>query len=357
TVSDLSGRLGEGEFSVEGGLAWDNFVPARLDLDITAEALPVRIPDMMEMRLDAGLKLAGTPEATLLSGEIMLLDGLYFRDVNLSLVERAADLGKRKRRGASRPERRLPDWPFLENLSLDISLGHRQPFIVDNNLALLSVRPQLNLGGTARNPIISGRAEISEGLVAYRETEFEVKKGVIDFVNPYRIEPEVDIRAESRVRQWIITLVITGTPENLDFQLSSNPPEEDVDILSLLMTGKTTREMGGSAGDGTSPEQMLAGLLAGRLEQKLARETGLDIVEVEYRQNGTEDEDDQEVRVTVGKELSRRLTVTYGMESQNGEMIRRSTGIYRLLEDLSVNAYQDTAGSFGGEMRYRLEFR
>lgn len=287
----------------------------------------------------------------------MLLDGLYFRDVNLSLVERAADLGKRKRRGAYRPDRRLPDWPFFENLSLDISLGHRQPFMVDNNLALLSLRPQLNLGGTARNPVISGRAEISEGLVAYRETEFEVRKGVIDFVNPYRIEPEVDIRAESRVRQWTITLVITGTPENLDFQLSSDPPLEDVDILSLLTTGKTTREMGGSAGAGTSPEQMLAGLLADRLEQKVARETGLDIVEVEYRQNGTEDQDDQEVRVTVGKELSRRLTVTYGMESQNGEMVRRSSGIYRLLEDLSVNAYQDTAGSFGGEMRYRLEFR
>jgi translocation and assembly module TamB len=88
---------------------------------------------------------------------------------------------------------------------------------------------------------------------------------VIDFVDPYRIRPEVDIRAESQVRQWLITLTITGSPENLDFQLSSNPSEEHSDIVSLLATGKTTREMGDSGG-GSSPEQMLGRLVTGTLE-------------------------------------------------------------------------------------------
>ncbi|MFP4571584.1 MAG: translocation/assembly module TamB domain-containing protein, partial [Desulfobacterales bacterium] len=73
--------------------------------------------------------------------------------------------------------------------------------------------------------------------------------------------------------------------------------------------------------------------------------------------NGDGTESDNGVRVTVGKELSRRLTVKYGVERKSGEMVRQTTGIYRLLENLTANAYHDNEGSFGGEMRYRLEFR
>lgn len=357
TVSELAGSFDDGKFSINGKAGLENFSPASADLNIRASGLPVLIPDMMEIRLDSELKLTGTPDDSLLSGEIMLLEGLYFKDINMNLVQQAGEIGKRRRRTPTRTQIRMPDLPFLRNLSLDISVGHRNPFMVDNNLALLAIRPQLTVGGSAENPVITGRAEIPEGTVAYRNTEFEVKKGVVDFIDPYRIEPEVDIRAQSEVRDWTITLTITGPPDNLDFRLSSNPAEEDVDILSLLATGKTTREMAGSSGGGMGPESMLADLVGGRLEKQLKEGTGLDIVEVEYSSTGRESEAEQEVRVTVGKELSRRLTVKYGMERKSGEMVQQSTGIYRLLENLSANAYQDTAGSFGGEMRYRLEFR
>lgn len=357
TISKISGKLDQGSFTVDGEVDLESFAPVRADIDIRAENLPLRIPDMMEMRINAGLKLAGTPDESMLSGEITLLEGLYFKDINLSLIGKARDLGRRSRSSALRTEIRMPDAPFLRNLSLDISLGHTNPFTVDNNLALLLIRPQLALAGTAENPVLTGRAEITQGSVAYRNTEFEVKKGVIDFVDPYGIEPELDIRAESRVRNWTITLRITGNPNNLDFQLSSSPPEDDEDIISLLATGKTTREMAGSPGALIGPEQMLADLVAERIEKQVREGTGLDIVEVEYRQNGNGEQDGQEVRVTVGKELSRRLTVKYGVERNSGEMVQQTTGTYRLLENLSVNAFQDTGGSYGGEMRYRMEFR
>jgi autotransporter translocation and assembly factor TamB len=250
------------------------------------------------------------------------------------------------------------DQPFLKNMSLDVSLNSRNPFLVDNNLALLRVTPSIRIRGTASNPLVSGRAQINEGTVTYWETEFDVKKGIIDFVNPYRIEPTLDIRAESQVRQWQIVLLVTGTPENLDFSLSSTPPEEDSDIISLLAVGKTTRELAsGSGGTARSPEELLANLLAGEVSRQIKAETGLDIVEVHYRQNGTEDDTEEAVKVTLGKELSRRLTVKYGVERKSGIVVQQSTAIYKLLENLSVNAFQDTAGDFGGEMRYRLEFR
>ncbi|MCF8037671.1 MAG: translocation/assembly module TamB [Desulfobacteraceae bacterium] len=357
-ISDVSGRLDSGEFALDGGIRLENYMPIEADLAIKARNLPVQVPDTMEAEISADLKIAGTREKAALSGEVVLLEGSYFRDVNLNLLDRASEFGQRRRQTAPVPQMPAADLPLLENLELDISVGHRRPFVVDNNLALLNIRPQLEIGGTAAQPMLTGRAEISKGTISYRNTEFTVKKGVIDFVNPYRIEPTLDIRAESAVREWTITLVVTGTPDNLDFKLSSSPPEEDADILSLLAVGKTTREMGQSSGGGASPEQMLANVLAGRLEKQVKAGTGLDIVELEYRKDpaGTGGDTD-DVRITVGKELSRRLTLKYGAEQKGGEMVRQTTAIYKLTEGLSANAFQESEGAFGGEMRYRLEFR
>ncbi|WP_410270249.1 translocation/assembly module TamB domain-containing protein [Desulfosalsimonas sp.] len=357
TVSGLSGRINQGEFSVNGTADLENYAPVRTNMDIRARALPVEVPDTLDLQLNADLNFSGTPNQAALTGDVVLLEGLYYRDFNLNLLHAAGELGKRRRQ--SPVPSRMPEieMPFFKNLSFDISLEHRNSFMVDNNVALLTVRPQLSLGGSLKNPVLTGRAEVTQGTVSYRNTEFDVQKGVIDFVDPYRIEPEVDIRAESEIRQWTIVLEITGTPENLDFALSSTPPEEDEDIISLLATGRTTREIGSGSGGATAPEQMLARLITGPLENRLRRGTGLDIVEVEYKRNATEAEESEQMRVTLGKELSRRLTVKYGVERKSGELVQQSTGIYKLLENLSVNAFQDTEGDFGGEMRYRLEFR
>jgi len=358
TVSSLTGRLDEGQFDLDGTVALEGFMPGQADLRLSARALPVLVPDTLEMLLNANLQLSGKPSKSKLSGELLLLEGLYFRDVNMSLLDTASEIGKRRRQTAPIPREQGAAVPFLEDLSLDVSVGSRNPLTVDNNLALLQIRPELKISGTANVPLVTGRAEVTQGTITYRNTEFEVEKGVVDFINPYQIEPTVDIQARSRVRQWTINLSVSGAPANLDFKLRSDPPEEDADIISLLAVGKTTRELAsGEGGASQSPEEMLANVVAGRLEKQVKQGTGLDIVEMEYRQNGAEAEAADEVRVTVGKELSRRLTIKYGVERKAGVVVQQSTAIYKLLEDLSVNAFQDTEGAFGGEMRYRLEFR
>ena len=86
-------------------------------------------------------------------------------------------------------------------------------------------------------------AQVNEGTVTFQKKTFEVTKGVIDFVNPYKTEAEIDIVSETQIRSWTITLTIKGKPENLDLRLSSEPSETDSDILSLILFGKTGREL------------------------------------------------------------------------------------------------------------------
>ncbi|MCJ7542644.1 MAG: translocation/assembly module TamB domain-containing protein, partial [Desulfobacterales bacterium] len=68
-------------------------------------------------------------------------------------------------------------------------------------------------------------------------------------------------------------------------------------------------------------------------------------------------ESSDEVKVTVGKELSRRVTVKYGMQTKNAKVIQKVITEYKLLEKLLMNAFQDTEGHYGGGFQFRLEFR
>ena len=77
-----------------------------------------------------------------------------------------------------------PDNPFLKNCQLDISVGYRNPIEVDNNLAELSVTPDLLIQGNLYSPIITGRTAVEEGVVNYQNNRFIIKRGIIDFINP-----------------------------------------------------------------------------------------------------------------------------------------------------------------------------
>ncbi len=96
------------------------------------------------------------------------------------------------------------------------------------------------------------------------------------------------------------------------------------------------------------------------IEEKYGKDikkaAGLDILEVKFQGEGTQ-QDPNSVKVTVGKELSRRLAVKYSMESKSGETLQRASAEYKFLENLLVTGFQDDKGNFGGELLFRMEFR
>jgi translocation and assembly module TamB len=247
--------------------------------------------------------------------------------------------------------------PWMRRIALDVQVRHRNPFLVDNNLARLEIAPDFHCGGTLARPVLSGRAEVTEGELIFRRKTFQVKRGVVDFVNPNRIEPTLDIVGEAQIRQWLVTLGVTGTPDRLVLSLSSDPPEADNDILSLILIGRTNKEMiEGEGGGGQTTRQMLAQLVATAFGEDIKRTAGVDILELETGSQ-TDADDPNRVQVTVGKKLSRRLTVKYSVESEEGEMIQRAVSEYRFLEHVLANGFQDNKGKYGGELLYRLEFR
>jgi translocation and assembly module TamB len=352
SVDNLSGTMDSGRFDLNGSVALSDFVPKEGALRLRMHRLPLQWPGTMEAVLNGDLTLQGGTQGASLAGTIVLVEGSYYKDVRLDLL---SALTETKRAREVPVIREKPPW--MRRIALDVQVRHRNPFLVDNNLARLEIAPDFHCGGTLARPVLSGRAEVTDGELIYRRKTFQVKRGVVDFVNPNRIEPTLDIVGEARIRQWLVTLGVTGTPDRLVLSLSSDPPEADNDILSLILIGRTNKEMiEGEGGGKTTTRQMLAQLVATAFGEDIKKTAGVDILELETgSQTGADDPN--RVQVTVGKKLSRRLTVKYSVESEEGEMIQRAVSEYRFLEHVLASGFQDNKGKYGGELLYRLEFR
>jgi translocation and assembly module TamB len=352
TLKDIKGKLDDGDFSLAGKVALANFQPTHGVITIDANKIPLNVPDTLDLLLDAHIQISGKEEKSLIEGKIDIIEGLYYKDLTLSLLK---DVTKKDR--PETPPQEEISHPLLKNLEWDVELTRKGEVLVDNNVALMALTPQLRIYGSAGNPLLSGRTSVDSGVLTFHQKEFVIKKGIIDFLNPYKIEPTVQLQSETEVRDWTIFLDISGAPENLKFKLTSKPAEEPEDILALLAFGKTAKELiGGDKGSSNSPEEILAGFISKRVSKNVKTATGLDIAEVKLNnKDGKSGADD--VSVTLGKELSKRISIIYSTETKDSVMVQRVASDYKFFENLLLSAFRDTNGDYGSELKFRLEFR
>jgi translocation and assembly module TamB len=352
-VENLSGRIDTGRFSLDGRVGLKAWQPVDGRLRLHAQALPLYWPDTADFLVSGDLELTGDARQALLSGELELLEGIYYRNFRLNLL--SAITQTRRVEGPAVPTVR-PEW--MRRIAVEVDLTHRHPFLVDNNIANLTIAPDFKIGGTLAAPLISGRAEVVEGEIIYRRKSFDVTRGVVDFINPYRNDPSMDIAAQTTIGQYHITLAVSGTAEQLVFNMNSDPPLSDNDILSLVLIGRTSGETTPGAGGGPSTSQMLTSLIATAWGEDIRQRTGVDILEVETGAQAGEPQSPQDrIQVTLGKRLSRRLTVKYEVETSAGERVQRAVSEYRFMENVLAKGFQDNLGRYGGEVLFRLEFR
>lgn len=348
-IDNLRGFLDTGSFVLSGTVAHEKFVPTQANLGLKAKSLPIEVADTLSMLLNADINITGKDRLGAVTGEIVLLEGLYYKDVEINLLEMAKD---RKRSVA--PPAKPVSLPYFDTVKLDVKVKNRQPFYVQNNLADLEISPDLSVVGDLSRPIIVGRALVQSGTITFQRKTFEVKKGVIDFINPYRTEAAIDIESETTIRTWTITLAVKGTPDNLELKLSSVPAESDSDILSLILFGRTGQELvGGEGGSKRSSAQIMAEMIADTFGEDIKKKTGFDILQLETN----EGEETAGAKVTVGKHLSDRMTVKYAVQTRDGVVIQRAIAEYKLLERILLSGFQDNQGVFGAELMFRAEFR
>ncbi len=123
---------------------YDNYPPSISSSKRDSVSFPY--PEGMQSRVAGDLRLTGSPERYLLSGEIRLLEGLYQREITLETEL----LGAIERHGVRvvRPETGV--------VQLDIAARTVEDFQIENTLAQMAAGANLRITGTLSEPELDG---------------------------------------------------------------------------------------------------------------------------------------------------------------------------------------------------------
>lgn len=338
----LVGQVLGGAVRLAGNMRLSETEQDRFDLRMWSHNMSYRIPNMADLTFDTDLRLQGTDiarmETWLVSGEVNVLDGLYYRELNVvekQLTDRV--LGAFNRRAERYDTSFIDQIPGLKDTRFDLAIRARDGFKLRNQIDRieldLELRVDLKLRNTLADPKVVGDVEVIDGDVSFQGEKFDVRSGTVRFAD--RLDnPWVDIVAGADVRNtcldgevfdeissamslsanvdasrqqyYHITLNARGTLDNLDVHFESSPYADQRDILSMLLTGCTVDQLTASSASRPTLEIALGPLL-GRLEREIQ-----DVVKVEEFtiMPGVE-----RTQLRIGDTLTRRLSWRFQLDT------------------------------------------
>jgi len=298
---------------------------------------------------------------------VLVKSALFSRrfDASLNLLELA---GRATPAAAPAGESTFP-------VRLDVRVVAPSTLRVENNVFRLVSSADLNLRGTFDRPLLFGRAEIERGEFMFEAKRYVITRGTIDFSNPTRIEPFVDLEAETRVRvpgqTYRVTASIAGTMARLQWSLNADPPLPTVDILSLLLsnTAPTDPELARLRSPQEAEQQILqaraAQLLVSPLSAGVGRVVeqtfGVDTFQITPSLNDPTQQSSRlnpGARLTIGKRISSRAYLTFS-QSLTPQSTSRDQIIlleYDQSDRLSWLLSQNEDRTYALEMRVRHAF-
>jgi len=327
-VVEATGSLGRGRIQASGDLALDGWQPGAYRIAATGRNVSVVPFEGLQTTWDLDVELVGQGNRSLLRGEGRLLQGRYTGRLNLvpMLLSRQAE----------------PTADVSPAIPMHITLKLNNNLRVDTNWARLQVGGRLSLEGTTARPIVLGSLESEEGRITFRKHRWTVTSAAVRFADPRRIDPILDVTARAVIKQYDVTLQLSGRLDEITFRFSSVPPLKQQELLTLVTVGTTSVTAGSALGE-------VAELL---VEDVLGVATGGYAPET----FGVEQTDKKEQVFSVGKQVTEDVRVLYS-QSLSGTAKRVLRVEYQLIGPLLLSAEQDFQGGVGGDLLIRLRFR
>ncbi len=349
-ISQIHGEIGGGPFDVSGLVKLAKPAEPEFDIRVKADHLAVMRNDSITVRINSDLKIAGPLKGGEVSGTVAVVDSRFFRDIDIlpiSLPGRPKNKPKTKKTESSKPPPppvrtqaaprpsvggppfTLP--PPLSDWKFNIKVKSANPFLVRGNLAKGSSTIDLVLDGPGSSPALNGSVRLEKLTALLPFSKLNIENGYVYFTPDTGLDPRLEIQAESTIRSYVVKIYISGPASNPETSMTSEPPLEQEDIVSLLATGTTTKELG------DNPD-MLAGRAAALVFQKLYHSV--------FKEKDS-DEDQKSV-------LDRFQVDTAGVGRDGSQAVNAT---FSLSDNFQLIGQVDLEGNVGGEIKYVMRFR
>ena len=347
----ITAQSGGGQLTLSGNVVYGEG-PLRYEVNASATAIRIRYPTGLSWLAGGTLQLSGSSTASLLSGRIQVQRLLFAQGVDVASFFEAASETTAGPPSSS---------PFLRNLSFDVE-GQAAPGAqIQWASAQIGVDGSVRLRGTWDRPILLGNIHLVGGQMAFRGNNFQLTRGDINFANPFRLDPVLNVEATATISQYQVTIDFSGPASRLSMTYRSDPPLPDSDIIALLALGTPGESAGLRTQSASSQSYGATALLSeaistgigGRIEHLF----GISQFRVDPFVAGTATESNAAARVTIQEQVARNLTITYSTNAATTNQYQLIQVQYDVSRDMSVEFLRDINGTYGFDIRWVRHFR
>lgn len=347
-VETVSGRVGEGRFKGSGTIEMAGLALKRTDISLDINGLYLAYPRWLPSEVEGTLRLSGDYPSLLISGDMNVVKARYTERVDWATF--LPSLKQRLREPETVKE-------GTDQLSMDINFKADRNLIFDNNVGKGELRGEVKLKLESGRFGILGEVELLSGKVFYKEHEFIITSGVIEFPDPKKMEAVFDFIAEGKIRDYTVQILVQGNTNDFKVTMTSSPPLSELDIASLLSLGLTSKEF--QERGGGAPAYGAASLLSRQVEGQFKDYIGFDKFHIDpyySKVTGT-----TEPKLTVGKDVSDDVQVIYsrGLTGTGEQEVQMEYKLYRNFSVLGgwSSFGESNSGDIGADMKFRFEFR
>jgi translocation and assembly module TamB len=353
SIQSFSGETGGGKIQLSGFAAYEGGQPV-FRLHANLEQVRLRYPEGVSTVADASLNLSGTRARSMLSGTVTVLRSGFNQQSDFSSV--IAQSAEPVETPAARTG-------FLGGLNFDVQINTSPNVQVRSSLTQdLEVSGNLHLRGTASNPALLGRINVSQGQVVFFGTKYDVSQGSISFFNPLNVDPILDIDLETKARGIDITLNISGPLNKLTLAPRSDPPLEFNEIVALLATGRTpTSDPALLSQQSIAPQSwqqagasaLLGQAIASPVTGRLQRFFGVSQLRIDPSLPGLEY--NPQARLTLEQQVTSDITFTYitDVTSSNPQIVSVE---WAFSKKWSAVAQREENGMIGMDIFFKKRF-
>ncbi|GAC1701330.1 MAG: hypothetical protein NVS9B4_04400 [Candidatus Acidiferrum sp.] len=337
-ITQLTGKSGGGDFKVHGYMVYSAKPVFNLGLD--AHTIRLRYPDGLRAILNGQLALDGSTEAANLNGSVIIERLSFTQEFDLAtFANQFAD-------DTSAP----PSEGFANNIELNVAVQSSGNLGLESTKLSLQGDANLRVIGTAARPVITGRTNITDGELFFLNNRYRVERAVLEFANPVRTEPVVNLLATTKVNNFDLSINMVGPIDRLRTNYISDPPLPPVDIINLLTRGTTTEA---AAPGNLGANSLIAKGLASQVSSRVGKLAGISSLQIDPLIGGGNR--NPSARVAIQEHITKDIIFTYAADvtSTQNELIQVE---YQVTPAWSFRVLRDETGSFSIEGRRRKSF-
>jgi len=350
---NVSAEAGGGKLQLSGGVNYAES-PLRYDVTLHSDRLRIRYPVGMSWLVGGSLRLTGTPTAGVLSGRVTI------DRVTLTQGLEVAGMLVSAKEGITGPS---TSSPFLRNLQFDVEAVSVPDARMEWPGAGLQAEANLRVRGTWEHPILLGHIHILSGDLYFAGNRYRVTRGDLNFANPFRLDPVINVEATTNIQQYEITLNFNGPASKLTLAYRSDPPLPANDIITLLALGQTSSEStarsgGASQSNTAGASAILSEAISSQFGGRVERLFGITRFRVDpglTTLGSSTSGQNAAARVTVEQQIARNLTITYvsNVGSTQEQVIQVE---YNVDRNVSIVGLRDYNGTFGIDIKIKKRF-